>query len=154
VVQAGFELSAPQSVLCGKLSADLARYSHQNKAAVLERILSPGIRLVFLSLRSASSEHLRVVQVLTTAPFADVFEKWEQPGQAVLGTAPFPAEKKERGRFLGALCGWQLDNHFSDTILTNRRLSLDDDRNSQIEFGGDRPAGAHRGEKLPMRERG
>jgi hypothetical protein len=50
VEQKGFELVTPRSVLFGKLFATLARFRAERKAAVLERISSPEIRLSFLNL--------------------------------------------------------------------------------------------------------
>ena len=49
VEQKGFELAAPRSVVLGKLSATLAQYLAERKAAVPERISSPEIRLSFLN---------------------------------------------------------------------------------------------------------
>ena len=49
VEQAGFELATPRCVVFGKLSASLAQYLAERKAAVLERISSPEIRLSFLN---------------------------------------------------------------------------------------------------------
>jgi len=46
----GFELATPRSVVLGKLSATLAQYLAERKAAVPERISSPEIRPSFLNL--------------------------------------------------------------------------------------------------------
>ena len=46
--QKGFELATPRSVVFGKLSATLAQHLAERKAAVLQRISSPEIRLSFL----------------------------------------------------------------------------------------------------------
>ena len=53
--QDGFELATPRSVVLGKLSATLAQYLAERKAAVLERISSPEIRLSFLNLFARSA---------------------------------------------------------------------------------------------------
>ena len=55
VAQAGFELATPRSVVFGKLSAIMAQYLAERKAAVLERISSPEIRLSFLNLFARSA---------------------------------------------------------------------------------------------------
>ena len=55
VEQKGFELATPRSVVFGKLSATLAQYLAERKAAVLERISSPEIRLSFLNLFARSA---------------------------------------------------------------------------------------------------
>jgi hypothetical protein len=47
VEQKGFELATPRSVVFGKLSATLAQHLAERKAAVLQRISSPEIRLSF-----------------------------------------------------------------------------------------------------------
>jgi hypothetical protein len=51
----GFELATPRSVVLGKLSATLAQFLGREKAAVLERISSPEIRLLIYELLCAFS---------------------------------------------------------------------------------------------------
>ena len=55
VEQAGFELAAPRSGSSRKLSATLARYLAERKAAMLERISSPEIRLSFMNFFARSA---------------------------------------------------------------------------------------------------
>jgi hypothetical protein len=55
VGQAGFELATPRSVVFGKLSTTMAQYLAERKAAVLERISSPEIRLSFGNLFARST---------------------------------------------------------------------------------------------------
>ena len=59
VEQGGFELATPRSVVFGKVSATLAEYLADRKAAVPERISSPEIRLSFLNLVAHSAPVLR-----------------------------------------------------------------------------------------------
>ena len=54
----GFELATPRSVVFGKLSATLAQFLAERKAAVLERISSPEIRLLIYELLWAFSSCL------------------------------------------------------------------------------------------------
>jgi len=55
VEQAGFELATPRSVLFRKLSATLAQDLAERKSALLERVSSPEIRLLFLDLFARSA---------------------------------------------------------------------------------------------------
>ena len=71
VEQKGFELAAPRSVLFGKLSATLAQYLAERKAAVPERISSPEIRLVISEPLARSAPVLGTRTDLPT-PVADL----------------------------------------------------------------------------------
>jgi hypothetical protein len=55
----GFEPPVPRGLLWAEFGPSLADYSARQKASVLERICSPGIRLCFGSLRFASFARLK-----------------------------------------------------------------------------------------------